>query len=286
MRFLVAGASGHVGFAIYRSLSRSKPGQVTGTFHATQTPGLLHLDIANEAQVTNVFESTQPTCVVFVAGCSSTERCQRDPELSRRLNFEAVCKAVDWCQAHAARLILLSTDYVFDGKNGPYREEDLARPINVYGRDKLRAESEVLDRLPTSAVVRTCQVYGDLDKGGLGALRQHLANGKDVVASESLVGTPTHASDLAAGVLQIIDSDESGIFHVAGPEVMSRFEFAQRAASALGFDPSLIRANRSNGSIRPASCGLVIEKMVRRFGYSPRPLLEGLSSPEAPQRPH
>ncbi len=170
----------------------------------------------------------------------------------------------------------LSTDYVFDGREGPYTEADEPNPLSVYGQTKWEAEKIVGRMLPHAVIARTMVLFGH----GVGVrpnfvtwLVQALQSGQPVRIVNDQWGSPTWAGDLAGMLLALLDADASGVFHTAGPEWLHRHAFALKIADVFGLDVSLIQEIDSGAlgqaANRPLRSGLCIDKLRAQTGYTP-----------------
>jgi dTDP-4-dehydrorhamnose reductase len=158
--------------------------------------------------------------------------------------------------------VYLSTEYVFDGRDGPYDEQRPITPISAYGRSKAEGEAAVLDADPAALLVRTTVVFGPEAHGRNFAyqLATRLGRGEAMPVPADQVSSPTYNRDLAAAVVGLLDGGHAGVVNVAGPEILDRAAFARRLATAMGLDP-----------------GLVVPKTTAELGQeAPRPLDAGL----------
>ena len=200
MRILVTGGAGYLGSEVCRQAVETGHDVVATQFRTPAPYGrALELDLREP------FELPESNVVIHTA------YVQADPDMIVRSTRNVAAAARD------ARLIHLSTDLVFDGEHAPYAEDDEARPASDYGRAKLEAESFVTDGL----IVRTSLLYGNPGP------QEALAARDDVVFHEDEIRCPTHVADLAAALLELAALDVTGVLHVAGPDAISRLEFAR-----------------------------------------------------------
>ena len=183
-----------------------------------------------------------------------------------------------------AVLLFFSSDYVFDGKSGPYNSAQ-PRPINVYGSQKLEAERVVLNASDRNVVIRTCQVYGPDPRRANFVLRtsDELREGRVVRVRDDLFGTPTYAPDLARETMRLLAKGNGGLWHVAGEDFVSRYQLAVSLCRAFGFNSSLITATSSTTATdvapRPLRSGLIRSRRVStEVATMETPLSEGLAA--------
>ncbi|MFA6092455.1 MAG: SDR family oxidoreductase [Elusimicrobiota bacterium] len=270
MKVLIVGSTGLVGHALYRHLS-SQPGfSVLGTSRADDLPGLERLDVLEKGAFSGILEKTKPEVVLFPAAQPHVDACEQSPAETRRLNVEATLDAARSTLSSGARFVFFSTDYVFDGKtSGAYHEEDVPCPINEYGRQKLDVEQALGGMDGSWLVLRVSAVFGwELNPRNftlkvLSVLRE----GGQLRCAQDQVYNPTYAPSLAQAADRLISSGAEGIFHLAGPQTVSRYEFARKAAEAFSLDGKRILGGRLSELLGP--------------GIAPRPLRTPLDSSRA-----
>jgi dTDP-4-dehydrorhamnose reductase len=226
----------------------------------------------------------EPGWVLLPAANPNVELCERDPAGTRRVNVEGVRVVAQSCRDHGARLLFFSSDYIFDGRGGPYREEDEARPIQEYGRQKWEAEGLVREILPDRHLIaRVTVVYGweKQGKNFLARLRRTLASGETLPVPQDQIGSPTLVDDLADAVWSLVETGAAGTFHVAGPDWISRYEFALAAARTFGLPGERIvpcaTPSLGQAAPRPLRAGMVSERAERLIGRRMLGVQQGLS---------
>ena len=285
-RILVTGAGGLVGQALVRAAGRWPGADVLATGRgpavAHDRGGYARLDVLDADAVERAFQDFAPDVVLHAAGQARVEACEADREACWALNVDAVVTMAAACHRHGARLVLPSTDFVFDGRSGPYAEADRPAPLSAYGRSKLAAENALrTSRLDRWAVARTTMVFGVPagEASRLDVVRwvaRELAAGRPIRVASDQRRTPTYDDDLADGVLRIVRFGRQGVFHVSGREQVSVLELAHRVAGAFELDASLIEpattAEIHPGAPRPLDAGLLILRAETELGFRPRPL--------------
>ncbi|GIV60870.1 dTDP-4-dehydrorhamnose reductase [Rhodocaloribacter litoris] len=283
-RVLITGANGLLGQELVAQMSRFPDYDLLATArdpapHFEQgAGGYVPLDITDHAAVRNLFQDFTPDTVINCAAMTQVDRCETDREACWRVNVDAVEHLARCCYQHGSRLVQVSTDFVFDGENGPYRETDRPHPISFYGKSKLASENAArgagLDRW---AVARTILVYGTgnrLSRSNIVLwVLDQLSRGKKIRVVTDQWRTPTYVVDLAAGIERIVRFNKSGIFHLSGREMFSIYEFAHRIARIFDLDASLIHPTDGTRfrqeAPRPPRTGFIILKAETELGYKP-----------------
>ena len=274
MNLLVIGASGQVGSAlIARARELQEIDRVTGVSRSSGD-GEHRLDLTIPSSVTRVMEVVRPTHVILASASTNVAWCEANASAAHEVNVEGPRAVAAACDRQGARLVLVSSDYVFDGHNGPYSEIDPCNPINVYGVQKLEAEQIVLGAGHENLILRTCQIFGQDSRRVNFVLRtvDAIKAGEMVGAAVDLFGTPTYAPDFARVAFDLIIAGAHGIWHAAGGEFVSRHQLAIRAAIAFGADPDRVRESRSDELAdavpRPRRAGLRCARL-RTQGVGP-----------------
>lgn len=291
-RVLVSGAGGLLAGRL-AALLASRFDVVAGVRTTPAPSGLttMRLDLLDEAALARALDEAALQAVVHAAAIGEPDRCERDPELAMRVNAEASGVLGRLCRERGLRLIALSTDMVFDGRRGWRREDDEPAPVQVYGRSKLAGERALLDAHPDAAVVRVCLV-GGRGHGRRGSATESIAwtlsRGERARLFTDQRRTPVDPETVAELVSCLLRRRETGIFHCAGAEPVTRHELGLRVAERLGLDPGRIDAVRSTelpqAASRPPDVTLTCDR-ARGLGWTPRPLddavREGRAAPDA-----
>jgi dTDP-4-dehydrorhamnose reductase len=289
-RVLLTGANGLLGQALVRRLAPNGDYEGLATarddaLHAEADMAYERMDVTDPDAVPAAFESFAPDVVVNCAALSDVSACENHRNEAWATNARAVKRLARHCEAHRARLVQVSTDFVFDGEHGPYRERDRPAPVNYYGRTKHGGENNAREAGRGQwAIVRTVLLYGTgrrLSRSNFALwVLDELGAGAPLQIVDDQWRTPTFVEDLAAGIEQIIQKEASGLYHLSGPERVSVYEFACTIAEVFGYDPSLIEPVSSDdfedAVARPPRTGFVIDKARSELGYDPRGLEAGL----------
>lgn len=265
MKSLIIGASGQVGEHLIHQL-RADGQDVTGTFHAHERAGMHRLDIQDAAAVEQMLADLQPEVIYLPASLTNVDYCEQHPDVSYQNNVLGIHNVVQAANRANAKVVYFSSDYVFDGQNGPYDEDAPANPICVYGQHKLIAEHLVATGAANSLIVRTTVVYGweSQGKNFIYRLINNLSSNQPLRTPDDQIGSPTYAPDLANAVMELVKRNASGVFHVVGPKRASRYDFAREAARLFGLDERLVEAvptsELNQPARRPLNAGMRVTK--------------------------
>jgi dTDP-4-dehydrorhamnose reductase len=258
---LVTGATGFLG----RTLCRLRPEGVRLVPASRSGEGHIRLDLTDSESVLRAVEEAAPECVIHTAAFTSVDGCEADPEAARRVHVDGTRALVEACEKSGAYLIALSSNYVFDGRSGPYAEEDAPNPLNVYGSTKLEAERIVIESEIPAAIVRTAVLYGASDGRPdfvtWAATELALKNAIRVVTDEW--SNPTSVDELANSLLYLNTPRgrrHRGLIHLAGVDFMTRYEMVEAIAEAFGLDTENVHpvtsADLAQKAERPLRAGL------------------------------
>jgi len=242
MKVLILGATGLLGQALMREWSGD---EVVGL-------GVDDVDIRNAEKVREIIEKTRPEWIVLAAAYTDVDGCESNQELAFSVNRDGAVLVARAAKNAGAKVLFLSSDYVFDGKKtSPYEIGDARNPQSIYGRSKAEAEIQLLEVIPTCCIVRTAWLFGS---GGkcfpdtilkLAATRPAL----DVVSDQR--GCPTYSVDLASTIIQLCRKNAQGILHVTNAGECSWFEFASEIVKRAGFSTE-VRPVSTQQMARPA----------------------------------
>jgi dTDP-4-dehydrorhamnose reductase len=230
------------------------------------------LDITDPAAVDELIAGIDPDAVMHTAAFTAVDACETQRDLSWRVNVDGTANVASACQKSRIRVAHVSTEYVFDGENGPYTEEDIPHPISQYGFTKLESEKALRERCSDWVIGRTTVLFGDAPNvrpSFVAWLVDKLGKGETVQVVDDQIGSPTLADNLAEMLLALLDSGRQGVYNTVGDSVIDRHSFAVMAAELFGLDPSPIRRIKTPAlnqpAPRPLKAGLVMDKFKREF---------------------
>lgn len=243
------------------------------------------IDVLDFPLLKKVIEFHKPDSIIHTAAMTNVDSCELEKEQCRQLNVGVVQVLAEICAELDIHFVHLSTDFIFDGENGPYPEEFEPSPLSYYGQSKLDAERVLTDSKCRSAILRTIIVYGvvsDMSRSNIVLWAKNaLEKGQPVQVVDDQWRMPTLAEDLAEGCLLAVKKGAEGVFNVSGSDMMSILDIVEAVADFWKLDKSLIQPisadSLNQAAKRPKKTGFVLEKAMGELGYRPRSFQEGLS---------
>jgi dTDP-4-dehydrorhamnose reductase len=261
MKVMILGASGLLGKALMREWSGD---DVLGL-------GSKDLDIRNAGKVREVVEKIRPDWIVLAAAYTDVDGCESHPDLAFAVNRAGPLHVAEAAKRIGAKMLFLSSDYVFDGKNTlPYETQDERNPQSVYGRSKAEAEVGLLDALPKCCIARTSWLFGMGGKCFPDTILKLAASRPTLDVVDDQRGCPTYSVDLARAIIGLCRNGASGIVHVTNSGDCSWYEFAQAIVTSAGLAAE-VRPVSSQQMVRPAprpGYSVLSPKSLQRFGIT------------------
>jgi dTDP-4-dehydrorhamnose reductase len=278
VKLLITGASGLLGLRLC-GLAARKNYELYSLYNQHEpNHGIpIKIDISNKDTVEKIFEKTKPEAVVHAAALTDVDKCELEKERAWKVNVEGTRNIVESCKRHQVFLAYISTDYVFDGEKGMYRECDEPNPINYYGLTKLKGEECVNSLLKDYCIIRASVLYGSNPATGKINfalwLLQKLKNNEKVTIVIDQWNSPTLNTNLASMILEIIERKIKGVHHLAGATRISRYGFSILIAKTFNLDTSLIIPSSSKEipwiAKRPKDSSLNVEKAQQTLKNKP-----------------
>jgi dTDP-4-dehydrorhamnose reductase len=290
-RVLVVGSNGLLGQKVAELLIRGTNYEITlGSIEPNPVRSLVsaeyvQVDITSRKEIRDLVSSCSPDVIINCAAMTNVDACETERELAWKINVGGVEHLAEAARKNAIHLVHVSSDYVFDGKSGPYAEDDRPEPISYYGKSKLASENVLRTSDIPYFIARTMVLYGYAP--GVKAnfalwLIESLRNKQPVRVVSDQLGNPTLVDDLAFGLVQAMEAGRTGIYHLAGREIMSRYAFAVETAKVFGLDSSLIQpietAQLRQPAPRPLKSGLITLKAEVELGFKPSTVEQGLKT--------
>ncbi len=278
MKVLITGAAGRIG----GSLLLQKPPEIDvevllSPFSRQLEYPWYRTDIGDRDKTVMTVTCADPDVVIHCAAVTDVDRCETDPETAYRINSEGAGNIAQACAECGARMVLISTDHVFDGVSGPYSENDIPNPVNVYGRSKLEGEHAASAQVDKLLIVRIAVIFGKRTEGVkhnfVTWLVEQFQAGKTVNAWKDQFTTPSYLEELSRVLWQLIIKDTTGIFHFGTSDRLSRYSMALEVCKIMGFSEELINpVNFSDLDIkakRPLQSGFKTDKVKEILNMPP-----------------
>lgn len=291
MKILITGSNGLLGQHLVKLILDTTTHQIIAT--SKREPRLVvqdsrihyySLDITDGMAVNSMLENLSPDTIIHCAALTQVDECEQQPVKAWDINVTATRFLIDAAKKINAFFIFVSTDFVFDGMHGPYKETDELNPVSYYGSTKVAAEKAVAESGLSYAIVRTCLLYGNIIFGTrsniVSWVKENLEAGKKIKVVSDQWRTPTYIEDMAKGIMLIAEKKVTGLFNISGKDFLSPYDMAIATADYLHLDKSLIE--KVDASVftqpakRPATTGFVIDKAREELGYKPISFREGL----------
>lgn len=239
------------------------------------------VDITQKHQVKKLVLDFVPDFIINAAAFTNVDKCESERELAWKINVTGVEHLAQYARLVDAHITHVSTDYIFEGKEGPYSETDPPNPISYYGRTKLAAENALMISGAKYAITRTNVLFGPSQFGEpdfVNWVVDSLSSGKKIRIVTDQINNPTFIPDLADGILKIVDLNKDGVYNLAGKELLSRYDFTIKIAEHFNLDTKLIdkiiTTELKQPAPRPLQSGLIILKAETELNYKPRSLEE------------
>ncbi|MGB2117839.1 MAG: SDR family oxidoreductase [Schleiferiaceae bacterium] len=289
MKILYTGANGLLG----QKISAATPQYSNHAFLATArgknrtknlgTASYASMDITDRQEIENVLSEFRPDVIIHGAAMTHVDECEQHKELAYNLNVVGTQNIVDAAKELGAHVVHISTDFIFDGQDGPYNEDGVPNPVSYYGETKLQAE-RIVQTIDSWSILRTVLVIGiaeDLSRSNIvlwakGALEK----AQPIRVVDDQFRTPTLAEDLAQGALLAATQRAQGIFNISGPDFMSIYELVESVAEHFGLSMATVTrvdsSTLNQPAVRPPRTGFNISKAVENLGYRPHSFKEAL----------
>ena len=291
MKILITGSNGLLGQKIVRQLSNNSKLNYLATSQgqnrniACPSTNYSSLDITNAVEVSNTISKYSPDYIIHTAAITNVDYCELNTSECEKVNVTGTKNLFDAAKKNGTHFLFLSTDFVFDGKKGNYKETDKPNPLSVYAKSKLDGELILMNSNYSNwSIARTIIVFGEGENLSRSNIvlwaKEALSRGKALNITDDQFRAPTWADDLAWGCIQICVQKRKGIYHLSGPESMSIFDLVMRIGSFFKLDTSSVNRTDSSSLNQPAKrppiTGFDLSKSKKDLGYEPKTLEESL----------
>ncbi|MDP6907929.1 MAG: SDR family oxidoreductase [Flavobacteriales bacterium] len=290
-KILVTGSNGLLGQKLVYKLKDRKDVELIATARGEnrlidQTGyDYYSMDIGDRANVDEVVDKVRPDHIIHTAAMTQVDDCEHDHEACDRANVDAVQYIVDASERNNCHLVHISTDFIFNGEEGPYDEEGVADPLSYYGNAKWKGELIVQNSKLNWAILRTVLVFGIVDNMSRSNIvlwaKGALEKGNPINVVDDQFRSPTLAEDLADGCILAVEKNATGIYNISGKDTFSIIDLVGEVADYYGLDKSLINPVSSStlnqAAKRPPRTGFILDKARRELGYDPHSFREGIA---------
>ncbi|MBN1903404.1 SDR family oxidoreductase, partial [Candidatus Sumerlaeota bacterium] len=285
-KIFLTGGSGFLGWHVIRALAGRY--ELCCASHASPLPDMMNIrampvDFLTPCSLKNIIEPIEPDIVIHMAALSKTGFCEENPEIAHRINVEATREILEGTNPVLTRVIYISTDLVFDGSKGFYRESDIPNPTMVYSQTKLEAENLVQSRGGNYAILRLALMYGKGSPGHdsfLSWLEKDIAHGSVILFTDEY-RTPLYVRDAASAIDRLVESDFTGIMHLGGGRRCSRYEFGIEFTKQKGYPVGVIVGKKLMDTpinmVRPPDVSLDSTLAKSVLGIHPRSFEKGIA---------
>jgi dTDP-4-dehydrorhamnose reductase len=283
MKFLVTGSAGLVGKQVVNDLLQSYT-EIYACYHNSKPESGITtlLDLVNQNHIIKTVETVKPEVIIHLAAMTNVDQCETEKNLALQINAKSTAILAEQAKKHDAFLVYVSTDYVFDGKNGMKKESDKVDPVDYYGQSKLEGEKAVQEIATKWCIARTSTPYGiHTKKKSFPMFIAENLQAKiplDIVTDQYT--SPTYVPNLSRMLVEVSSRKLEGIFHLAGATRISRYDMAEMVADKMGLDKKLIRPasmySMRWAAKRPQDSSLDVSKAFSFLKEKPMSVQQGL----------
>ena len=291
MKILITGSNGLLGQKLLHKLRKDSLIELIATSKGVNrvtekcSYTYFDLDITNNVAVAKLIESEKPQVVINTAAMTNVDLCEVQKNACDAINIDAVKYLADACANINAHLIQISTDFIFDGEDGPYKETDVPKPLSYYGLSKLKSEKLLQAHAVRWTILRTIIVFGVGEKLSKGNIvlwaKEALEKGDKLNIVDDQFRAPTLAEDLADICILAAKKKAYGIFNASGKDIMSIYEIVETIAKHYGKSTENLNkistASLNQKAVRPRMTGFILDKSVNELGYNPHSFEECLT---------
>tara|TARA_B100001996_G_scaffold380465_1_gene367956 strand:- start:1160 stop:2035 length:876 start_codon:yes stop_codon:yes gene_type:complete len=282
INILLTGAFGQLGTALRRVFSKNSDFNIILTsLKIPNSESGISLDVRNKVSINEIFKSFDIDIIIHLAALTDVDECEKNPIKAKEININGT---KNFCENFDGYFVYISSDYVFDGKNGPYSENNPVRPINIYGATKLEAEKVVLSKSGDNLIIRSNVIYDynlNSKASFLNWIIESLKNNKKIKVVNDQYNNPTSADSLAIAIYKSIKNKLNGVAHWADKEIVNRYEFSIKIAKVFDLDAGLISPISSDElnqlARRPLNSGLSSGFLSKKINMKPSRLDDSLS---------
>ena len=282
LKFLVTGSAGLIGQQLVKDLSESN--QVFSSYNESipEFGEHIRMDLRDQTEISRVFNEKKPDIVIHLGAMTDVDHCERDKSSATEINAKSTEIIAKECSNQNSFLVYLSTDYVFDGSSGMYKETDTTNPIGHYGKSKLDGERSVENFSSEYCIARTSTPFGlhSKKKSFPTWIIENLEQKNQINVLTDQITSPTYIPNLSQMLIEIAERKITGILHVSGASKMSRYDMACMIADKLDYDQSLlnpaIMSQMNWDAERPKNSSFDVSKAASILHQKPQTIEESI----------
>jgi dTDP-4-dehydrorhamnose reductase len=251
-KILITGGAGYVGSNLEKFLKKKNFMIYCLDILPKIKKNYFQINIVNKKQVLNFLKKIKPDIIIHTAGLSNLKICEENKKLAYQINIQGTKNLISAIKNidQKIKLVFFSSDYVFDGINGNYKENSIQKPRTEYGKNKLQSEKDIKDNLNNYIILRTANIFGHNGGNFFNFVVKNLLENKKIEVFNDVFYTPTYIDYLLDSIYYLLQNDFNGTIHIAGAETISRYQFAKKIACSLKINPRLIKPiKQGNGLI-------------------------------------
>lgn len=272
-KLVLTGASGFLGSKLYFMLQRKY--NVVGTYNTQKKEGLHKLDITDSDATQEFLKKEKPEIILHTAALVNLELCETNKKLAEMVNYTATKNIVEYCKKFGAKLIYISTSYVFDGQKGSYNEDDKCNPINFYGETKRRAELSVLE-LSNPLILRLDAIYGYNSSDENNGFFSLILKSNGLSANNNQKRQPLIIDDIESAIEILLEKNCTGIYHLGGEDNLTKYELGLMLEKIIRKESMISPiANKDRAARRPKDVSLDTTK-AKNLGIKFSSVSEGI----------
>lgn len=279
MKFFITGGSGLLGKRI--ATVADDETELVLSHNSNPTDNTIKCDITNQEAVEKIITKENPDVIIHCAAMTNVDLCEDKIEDAYNINANATGYLAKAAENINAKIIYVSTDFVFDGTKGNYKENDEVNPLGIYAKSKYEGEVQLQKYSTNWAIARVSVLYGWHERFNFTSwVVDELRKGNEINIVTDQINSPTLADNAAEAMFEIAKQDKNGIYHTAGNDLISRYDFTQKIAEVFGLNKELIKPTTSDKFIqkapRPKDSSLNVSKIEKDLGFKMETCIESL----------
>lgn len=279
MKFFITGGSGLLGERI--ATVADSEHELILSHNSNPRENTIQCDITDEDEVKNVVGRQKPDVIIHCAAMTNVDLCEDKVDDAYNINANATGYLAKAAEDINAKIIYVSTDFVFDGEKGNYKEDDAVNPLGIYAKSKYQGEVQLQEFSTNWAIARVSVLYGWHERMNFTSwIVDELRKENEINIVTDQINSPTYADNAAEAMFEIAHQDKNGIFHTAGNDLISRYDFSRLVAECFDLDENLINPITSENFVqkapRPRDSSLNVSKIEKKLGFKMETCKESL----------